>query len=549
MRLSRRELLATILGAPLAARLATGCDEAPAPPPPHVEGGFAEPSMKLGHRLRGTAPSPDELSRAPERRVPVVVVGGGPSGLAAAWRLRRRGLDRFEVLELEPSVGGTSRGGETGGFAHPWGAHYITTPPADNTDLVTLLGELDALEIDVGAPTARPRPAERLAVREPSERLFYRGFWYPGLYPAVGASADDHAQLARFERRMRAYAGLQDSRGRRAFTVPAALCSDDADMVALDTMSAEAWLRAEGFTSGRLRWLLDYACRDDYGLGLADTSAWALIFYHAARLDPDDEERDAEVITWPEGNAALVAHMTRAVGTARLRTGRLVVDVDVHDDAVTVATLDPAADTLERIRAERAILAVPGYVARRIVRRFRADPPRDRATPDHGAWMVANLQLSERPASQGSEPAWDNVLHDSPSLGYVSATHQRGRDHGPTVWTYYMPMTDSIAADGRRRLLEPTWEQWLDAVVADLARAHPDLRKHLLRMDVCRFGHGMAQPRPGVARSAALRRAREPVGRLHFAHSELSGLALFEEAFHHGVRAADEVLGELGVAT
>jgi hypothetical protein len=36
-----------------------------------------------------------------------------------------------------------------------------------------------------------------------------------------------------------------------------------------------------------------------------------------------------------------------------------------------------------------------------------------------------------------------------------------------------------------------------------------------------------------------------PVGKLHFAHTDLSGLALFEEAFDHGLRAAREVAAAL----
>jgi hypothetical protein len=37
-----------------------------------------------------------------------------------------------------------------------------------------------------------------------------------------------------------------------------------------------------------------------------------------------------------------------------------------------------------------------------------------------------------------------------------------------------------------------------------------------------------------------------PVGdRIHFAHSDLSGMSLFEEAFHQGLRAAREVLQQL----
>ena len=32
---------------------------------------------------------------------------------------------------------------------------------------------------------------------------------------------------------------------------------------------------------------------------------------------------------------------------------------------------------------------------------------------------------------------------------------------------------------------------------------------------------------------------------IHFANTDLSGVALFEEAFHHGIRAADEALAAI----
>ena len=68
-----------------------------------------------------------------------------------------------------------------------------------------------------------------------------------------------------------------------------------------------------------------------------------------------------------------------------------------------------------------------------------AAPPSFLAEFEYGAWMVANLTLKSRPKSKGFPFAWDNVLYDSPSLGYVVATHQRCADHGPTVLTYPQP--------------------------------------------------------------------------------------------------------------
>jgi hypothetical protein len=53
----------------------------------------------------------------------------------------------------------------------------------------------------------------------------------------------------------------------------------------------------------------------------------------------------------------------------------------------------------------------------------------------------------------------------------------------------------------------------------------------------------MVRPETGFVWGGAPQQARRSLGRVHFAHSDLSGLALIEEAHFHGVRAADEVVG------
>jgi hypothetical protein len=52
----------------------------------------------------------------------------------------------------------------------------------------------------------------------------------------------------------------------------------------------------------------------------------------------------------------------------------------------------------------------------------------------------------------------------------------------------------------------------------------------------------MVAPVPGFIWGAARQRALAPYGRVHFAHSDLSGMALFEEAQARGVRAAEAVM-------
>jgi hypothetical protein len=193
-------------------------------------------------------------------------------------------------------------------------------------------------------------------------------------------------------------------------------------------------------------------------------------------------------------------------------------------------------------------VAAPKFVATRIVRPFRESPPEHLREFSYGAWLVANVHLSERPRSPGFPFAWDNVLYDSPSLGYVVATHQRLADHGPTIWTYYRPFVGPDPRADRETLLGLDHAEIADGVLADLGRAHVGLDGLVTRIDAWRWGHAMIRPTPGFIWGLARRRAAEPVGRIHFAHSDLSGVALFEEAQYHGVAAAEAVLRARGMA-
>lgn len=504
MELTRRDLLATFLGAAVACRQR----EAPLPP-----GELVGASDSVGHRLRGgPLPRPSRWETHD-----VVIAGGGIAGLSAAWRLAHAGIRDVVLFELEPALGGTARSGPS----FPWGAHYIVTPSARNRVLLRFLDELGVLE--------NGAPAEQFLVRDPEERLFYRGRWYEGLYLRAGAANEDLRQLRAFETEIAQWSAWRDARGRHAFDIPVAYGSDDAEVTALDRISMRQWMDARGFTSPRLRWFVEYATRDDYGTLLDDTSAWAGVFYFASR-----DERPS--ITWPEGNGHAVKHLARF---APSRTGWLVTNIAANGD-VTAVNGDEAVG----VHARHVIFAGPQFIARHVI------PTRETSQDfTYGSWMVANLAVRERPASNGFPLAWDNVLYDSPSLGYVVSTHQRGIDRGPTVLTYYYALCGHDPHRERERLLATGRDAWADVALADLSRAHPDLRSLTARVDVMRWGHAMIRPRPNFVWSDARRRAAEPHGAIHFANTDLSAVALFEEALYHGVRAAEEVLGQRGGAS
>jgi hypothetical protein len=245
------------------------------------------------------------------------------------------------------------------------------------------------------------------------------------------------------------------------------------------------------------------------------------------------------LITWPEGNGRLVAHLAKS---ARVDAGWLVVSVTPSEGGADVVAVSRDGRHARGIHAKQVVFAAPQFIAARVVR----DYPRDVHEFVYGSWLVANLALKDRPSSAGFPLAWDNVLYESPSLGYVVATHQTGIDYGPTTLTYYYALCDRDPRVARERLLSLNRDQWAEVVLSDLERAHPEIRKLTQRLDVMRWGHAMIRPHPGFINSEIRRRASEPWRNIHFAHSDLSGVALFEEALYHGVRAAEEVLAVAG---
>lgn len=533
----RRELIHAFLGA----AAWSACQKGGGAERPQVPGALVDRAFEWGHALRGAAPLPRAQALEP---VDVVVVGAGAAGLSAAWRLAGAGVRSLRVLEVDEGPGGTARSGRNAVSAFPWGAHYLPAPTREGGPVMRLLSGMGLV---TGVDDAgRPRFAEQALVREPDERLFYRGTWYDGLYLRAGASGEDLRQLQRFEQAMDALSKARDGQGRKAFDVPLERGSDDAEWTALDRLSMEEWLHQEGYTSPRLRWLVDYACRDDFGADAAAVSAYAGIWYFAARHG--EGTGSDGYLTWPEGNGRLVAELQRALGPGQLATRALVHAVEPVDGGVAVHAVEAGTERPAGYLARRVVLAVPRFVAARVYVPWRQAPPAFLPAFQYTPWAVANLTVSEHPGGRGVPLAWDNVLYESKSMGYVVATHQRERmvDGGPTVLTWYYPLSEPDVKAERERLLSSGYADWEALVMADLSAAHRDIGRTAERLEVMRWGHAMVRPRPGFLFGPERRAAAVPAGAVHFAHSDLGGLALFEEACHHGVRAAEEVLAGLG---
>ena len=507
-------------------------------------GAWVGADAERGHRVRdlksGALPAP-----AVQRRAGAIVVGAGIAGLAAARALRQSGIDDVQVFDLEDAAGGNSRGHVLGGMACPLGAHYLPLPGERAFEVIALLEELGLRSTERGQPVYD----ERHLCHSPQERLFIGGQWHDGLLPPVEAlpaeqRASTRAQYAQFS------AAVRRAGEGGAFGMPTARSSWRPALDALDAVPFAQWLDAQGLNAPALRWYLDYCCRDDYGAGAAQVSAWAGIHYFASRHGfhapgESNEIRDG-VLTWPEGNAWLSQRLAAPLGD-RLRTGCMALRVSESRFEASVDVWNVRAQQIERWTAPQVVLALPLFVAARLLETPPAALTPAVAAMRHAPWLVANLQLEQALDDRPGAPlSWDNVVYDTTTqpvatLGYVDAMHQSTRPHpGPTVLTAYWALGGDTAAQlqaQRARLLNEPWSVWAQAVVADIARAHPDLPQKLKQVDLMRYGHAMSIPLPGLRSSAALRALTAPQRRVQFAHSDLSSYSVFEEALYQGHRA------------
>ncbi|WP_255576301.1 NAD(P)-binding protein [Comamonas sp. Y33R10-2] len=558
----------SLLWAGAAALSLSGCKPAPRTLD-DLPGGFTGTALERGHSLRPfwqrLAQGLDLPAPAVVHRAPVVIAGGGMAGLAAARALELAGVQGAALLDTQEAMGGNSQGGQIKGLACPLGAHYLPVPGDEAHEVQDWLEQLGVRQRVSG----RWRYDERYLCHSPQERLYWQGQWHEGLLPVDGVSQRTLEQYALFEKRVSSVMGeaafaMPSIRGwMREGQLPAAHAK-------LDAQFFDQWLAQQGLDDPHLLWYLSYCCRDDFGAGLGRVSAWAGIHYfasrhgfHAPRLNAEHEtdELGEQVLTWPQGNGWLSQQLVAGLKSTQQETDCSVLSVIENASGVQIDTYHHGRQQHERWIAGHCVVALPTFIAARVLR----NPPDFLRTVaarlNWAPWLVANIHIDSPLADYpGAEPAWDNVLYQDGNqggLGYVDAGNQRldRVSRQPTVLSYYQALGDW--PDGRKQLMEQSFGFWRDRIVHSLSEAHADLLQRATWMEITRYGHAMAIPRPGDQRILSEISLKSNVindklllngervqglptpstARLSFAHSDWAGYSVLEEAFTRGHHA------------
>ena len=487
----------------------------------------------LGHRLWiKDFPKPTK-----QIQIPYLIVGGGISGLSAARQFHKKGISDFLIVELENHLGGNSSNGENKYSKYPLGAHYLPLPNFQDKELLQFLEEEKIiLKYD---EKGFPVFDELQLTFAPDERLFYKNNWQEGVVPKEGNLVSDDLEFDKFFKKMDVFRSSKAEDQKYLFDIPLYLSSSDLETRALDKMTMKQWFTDNHFSSEPLYNYIDYCCKDDFGLGIEYVSAWAGIHYFAGRKQDCTPEKHDSVLTWPEGNSRLANHLKKYTKDKSLQN-HLVYDIKVENNKVIAKAFDDVNKTSVEIIADKVIMASPQFVNQYLINDRKAFTKEFHYTP----WLLATLVVNDLSDNFSFPLSWDNVIYDAKGLGYVYDQHQTvNQIQDKKVITYYYSFSSADLKKTRKELYKKDKEYWKQFVLDDLKVAHPDIEEYTEDIEVFLLGHGMISPAPGFIFGEAKKQAKQNIqNKIYFAHSDLSGISIFEEAFHQGINVVNEIV-------
>ncbi|MFN7996833.1 MAG: FAD-dependent oxidoreductase [Bryobacteraceae bacterium] len=435
----------------------------------------------------------------PSAHFDVVIVGGGASGLIAAWQLRHV---NFLLLEKEPRLGGNAISEEWRGVGYSTGAAYQSYKPLEN------------LCREIGMPIHRIRSVDAAIIND----TVVPDFWGEGLWKSPYPDRVKKS-FARF---------LEDMKKLDA--------EKHADK--LDNMTFAELLKDY---EPELKLWFDNFGPNNWGADAENTSA----LIGATSMDWGGG-LDQERFTWAGGLGRISAALEQAVEKAapgRMRKDATVVQVEQAGGNPTVTYSHHG--NLRTVSAKAVIIACPKFIAKKIVKGLDREHAESMAQLRYAPYLVINV-CSREVIYNGSYDT--NIPAPSPIVDFNVADWVEKRDNPatnrPAVLTCYVPRHESE----RVKVLDDAYCYHMGETVVDLIdRWFPGARRKIEEVHIYRRGHPMCMSIPGATTRIAPV-VRKPLGKIFFAHSDTEGtITEYTTAYKAAMRSTKEAMAALGL--
>jgi protoporphyrinogen oxidase len=429
----------------------------------------------------------------------VVIVGGGVSGLAAAYRLQHRD---FLLLEKEPHWGGNAYVMEYEGSTYATGAAFITK----DEHAYPFAKEIGLTPLPINSPDGSIIRGE-----------FIPDTWGDGLDKLPYASSV-RERFKKFKKEMLAID--LEKRGRELFGKPFS------DFL-------------KGYPVELKQWWDGYG-PSNWGAASEDTAAALGI---GSLQEMAGESRADNRYTWPGGLGAItkkLAGILEATHKDRMVAGATTVAVVPGKDEVQVTYM--VGGELKTVAAKAVIMATPKFITRRIVEGL----PEKQSDAMHHIrtipYPVVNLIFNKAVFNRGYD-TWcpGNSFTDFIVADWV-IQKQAGYKQKFNLLTCYTPMKEDdrgylLTESGARKIAEN--------VLSDFQKLMPAMNVDPIEVHIYRRGHPMYMSAPRIY-TEVQPVARQSMDRIFFANTDSEGpVSTTNGGIHAAQRAVKEAEARL----
>jgi oxygen-dependent protoporphyrinogen oxidase len=425
----------------------------------------------------------------------VVIVGGGVSGLTAAYRLRHRD---FLLLEKEPHWGGNAYAMEYEGSTYATGSAFLTK----DEYAYHFAKEIGLQPLPVNSPDASIIGGELVP-----------DTWGDGL-DKLPYSPPVRESFKKFKKEMLAID--VEKHGKELFNKPFS-----------DFM--------KGYPSELKQWWDNFG-PSNWGAATEETAAGLAIL---ALQEMVEESHVDDRYTWPGGLGALtkkLAEVLNAKYKDRMLAGATTVAVVSEKGEVQVTYM--LGGELKTVAAKAVIMATPKFITRRIVDGLPEKQDEAMHQIRYIPYPVVNL-IFDKPVFNHGYDTWcpGNVFTDVVVADWV-IQRQPGFQQRFNILSCYTPMKE----EERGYLLNEIGARKIAAhVLTDFQKLMPAFNVDPVEVHIYRRGHPLYMSTPGLY-TEVQPLARHPMDRIFFANTDSEGP---ESTTNEGILAAQRAVKEV----